>query len=101
MCLSSNGQTRSFYFDQSSIHTYFGGNSVSFCGSIPSLNVVAVAKQHPDETDVLNEFSVNFKTFFETTYGDILLVGSDEFGNECDVNINKIYTLLTNCLKTR
>lgn len=87
MCLHPDGTTRSFTLNHNKAYTYFGNGSITFCGSIPDLNLVAIARRQPQEGDKLNEFSKKFPNSFDSTYGDILLVGSDQNGEECDVDI--------------
>jgi hypothetical protein len=41
-----------------------------------------------------NTFCRRFPQFFEETAGDILLVGSDEKGEACDVNVDQVKALL-------
>ena len=94
ICLSSNGNIRSFPIQQTLAYTHFEGNSISFCGAIPSLNIVALARKTRREQDQLNPFSMTFSNVFEKTYGDILLLGTDENGEECDVDVPKTVDFL-------
>ena len=87
MCLHPDGRTRSFALNHKEANIYFERDSITFCGSIPDLNIVAIARQYPKPEDKLNEFSNNFPYAFDETYGDILLIGSDKDGEECDINI--------------
>lgn len=94
MCLSADGKIKSFKLVHKSCHQYFGGDTISFCGSIPELDIVAICRKIRQKDDKLNEFSIEFPDCFEETYGEILLIGSDAHGQECDVDIMKTLNYL-------
>lgn len=93
MCLHANGQTKSFILNHKEVNLYFQGE-FTFCGSIPNLNAVAITRLTPKQDDIINTFSKAFPNDFDTTYGDILLIGSDENGEECDINVANILQYL-------
>ncbi len=96
VCLSVDGSVRSFRIEQERAYTHFGGKEVGFCGAIVDLNVVALTAMDDDEDDTKNVFCVRFPHFFEKpTSHEILLIGSDERGEACDVEVDKVVALLT------
>ena len=94
ICLHANGSIHSFKLSHKKVYTYFAGDSITFCGAITQLNVVAICRKEHHTEDKLNTFSIQFTDFFDKIYGDILLIGSDSEGNECDIDIEAVKKLL-------
>lgn len=92
--LSPRGHMETIRLEHKRISTHFNGDKISFCGAIPDLNVFAVSRKERCEDDIVNMYSEKFPSIFEKTYGDILLVGSDENGQECDFDIAKVENIL-------
>ena len=93
MCLYANGDYEILKIVQEKVYTYFSNDSITFCGAIPSHNIVAICREKHKEQDTINKFSIQFDCFDET-YGDILLVATDESGDECDIDVEKTKTFL-------
>ena len=95
MCLKADGIIRSFRMDQSNLNQYFDYHEYGFCGAIRDLNIVAVARTIHEDYAESNRFTEMFPDYFEPACGDILLLGSDEDGNACDVDVEKAIQILT------
>ena len=97
MCLSQNGTIKSFSMDHSSLHKYFGNSkTLEFCGSIEQYYAVAICEHstQTENTNQINFYSKHYPCYFTQVYGDILLVGSNEEGLACDLNVFEIQSLL-------
>jgi len=92
LSLCADGRTRSFQLNHTLTHVFFDYQSLQICGAVE--NGVAVARRHAREHDVVNVFSAKFPQYFEYTLGDILLLGSDQDGEACDLDVSKIIRIL-------
>ena len=90
--LDTNGSIRSLHLDHSKLKQYFK-EEFGFCGAINTCRVVALAKLDSG-MDPINIFTTRFPQFFESTHGQILLVGSDDVGEACDVDIDAIRKII-------
>ena len=96
VCLHKNGEITSVIVDQSKLREYFNAD-VQLCGAIDELNAICVSRRKTDDKEEINFFCEKFKSFFdENIRGDILLVGSDENGSACHLNVEKIKELFLN-----
>lgn len=86
--LRVDGHIDTVYIEASDLHTFFKNDAYTFCTNLPHMNAVGLARKAPQASDSLNYFSKNFPEVFEETHGDILLVGSDEHGNEYDLDLD-------------
>lgn len=92
ICLSPDGKTRSFKLDHKMAHALFDNQSLQFCGAVK--NAVAVTRLTPREDDATNVFAMKFPQYFDSTKGDILLLGSDANGGACDLDVESILDAL-------
>tara|TARA_B100001741_G_scaffold312788_1_gene317016 strand:- start:1392 stop:1691 length:300 start_codon:yes stop_codon:yes gene_type:complete len=92
LCLCPDGKTRSFSIDHKNLNVIFDNQTLQFCGSLE--NAVAVARLHPREHDETNVFTLKYPQYFDVTKGDILLLGSDEKGFACDIDLVSIMDIL-------
>ena len=94
LCLHPSGDIQELNIEHKLIHTYFDGDTITFCGAILDLNVVAMARQTKQENDIINVFSQQFPLIFEETFGKILLIGSDVNGRECNFDVEAVKKIL-------
>jgi len=75
-------------WDQRSIALHLGG-SITFVGGLNDLNIVIVGLADLDETTDINPLQKSTSDLFmdEPVRGDIVFCGSDEDGEEMDVDI--------------
>ena len=90
LLLKENGNTEALEICQKNAYKLLKSQEIGFCGALYELNAFALKKANINEKDKINLFSVNFPKYFEETYGDILIVGSDEQGEECDIDIESL-----------
>ena len=94
--LDPDGSFSSFSVDHKKIHALFDGHKFGFCGAIPDLNIFALGFDSLEFDSFEKNENVYSKmfSFFDETYGPIFLVGSDEDGEACDVDVNAVCDLL-------
>lgn len=92
--LNSLGVIKSFKLNHKISHILFDCADIQFCGAIDEFNAIAICRKKPRDTDQVNFFSEKFPEFFDKCFGDILLVGSDNNGDACDLNIAELNKLL-------
>ena len=90
LTLKDDGSWVELDLDHEAIRVFFGGDDFHFCGNLEDLNVVAVSRKTARPFDSLNPYSSKKTEYFDTVYGDILLIGSDQNGRSCDVNVASI-----------
>ena len=89
-CLSMNGNIRTFKINQEYVNLYFE-NKMGFCGKIDCLNAFVVGNV-VDKKDTPNPYCE--KLGFDLVYSDIIILGSDENGDACDIEIELFYKWL-------
>ena len=94
LLLKENGDTETYKICQKNSFQVLKSNEVSFCGALYEFNAFALKKARVDKKENINIFSFKFPEYFEETYGDILLVGSDDQGQECDIDIDSLKKIL-------
>lgn len=82
--LRQDGTCCSFLINHEKLRDFFGCD-VTFVGALDQYEVVAVGKRQPCLDDIENPFCKNKNFFEDEVKGNILLVGSDDNGLECDV----------------
>lgn len=88
--LKADGSIEPIAVNQSKAHLLFD-NDIEICGAIDICDAVAVSRKSKREYDIINPFSVSHPHYFECDcFGDVLLVGSDQNGDPCDVDICQI-----------
>jgi len=94
VALSTNGTIRSFQIEHNLLATYLN-DDIQFCGAIVDCNVVAISAKNQSGDIPINIFSTEHPELFDLTHGEILLVGSDLNGMECDVDVERVCKILT------
>ena len=91
--LRESGTWEMVYMDHKKLHLYYGNHPIAFCGGLQ--DCVFVCRSIPDEKDGKNCFAEQFPQYFEAeTHGDVLVVGSDENGAACDVDVECVMSAL-------
>lgn len=89
--LHPNGRLEPHHLPHDTLYTFFEDN-IHFCGAIDDALAFGVARDRAE--DVENVFAERFPALFTSTKGPIVLVGSDEDGLACDVDVDLIRRLL-------
>ena len=93
ICLKTDGGIRSFEIDHKKVNLFFDNNEYGICGAIDEHFVIGLGSTHDVKEE--NAFSKEYPQYFEKTHGDILLVGSNQHGEACDVNVYAICKLFS------
>ena len=89
--LKESGGVRSFRADHATLHLLYDSTPLSICGAMYDHNCVFLCRSEFRPTDAQNPFAARFPAHIDpTTRGDILVVGSDESGEACDVDVLKM-----------
>ena len=86
--LKQSGETDIVEVDHKDLNKILQTERICFCGALYEHNAFALCKFEKKSTDYVNVFTKKFPQFFEKAYGDILIVGSDENGDECNIDID-------------
>ncbi len=91
--LLCNGDVQEMWSNHKDLSSHFDGNDFTFCGAIDECLAVAICESNLSDKP-MNVFSEKFDNFFDASRGDIILIGSDENGMACNLDIRKILSLL-------
>jgi hypothetical protein len=81
-----------FTYNHNKLKEYFN-DDFEFCGAIYDLNIVALTRK--TQTSKKNFISETLPMNFDPTYGDILLIGSDEQGQACNIDPTELQEYFT------
>lgn len=87
-----NGKFEAVMWNQCTVAQRLGG-SVTFVGGIESLNIVFVSLAYCEHGDINPFFTHHQNLFFPCTppiRGSIVMVASDETGEEMDVDVEQV-----------
>lgn len=91
VCLKPDGGIRSFDMNHKKVNLFFDNEEYEICGAIDEECIIALGYSAKNKGE--NIFSIEYPNYFEKTYGDILLVGSDNDGEACDINLENIWKM--------
>ena len=88
LLISAQGEATVLSLEHGTAHTFLGG-PVGFVGAIDALNAVAIGRR--DDDGEVNAVCAKLPHWFYTdTRGQVLLVGSDEAGAACDLDVEAV-----------
>jgi len=71
---------------------------ITFVGAISEENVFAIGSLNVSTDSPLNEFCSSDEYFEKDVRGTVVLIGSDNNGNSCDICVENVLLLLKNSL---